>query len=137
MTRFRVVGADYFRTLQIPVLQGRAFDERDTASSSAAAIVSESLARKYWPGESAIGKQIKPRSAGSAWCVVIRVVADVRHWGPDVVIEPTAYYPYAQVPDSMQSLIKANMSIAVRSKLSQNDLLHSISAAMTAVTPSM
>jgi putative ABC transport system permease protein len=43
VTRFRVVGAGYFRTLQIPVLQGRTFDERDTASSPAAAIVSESL----------------------------------------------------------------------------------------------
>jgi putative ABC transport system permease protein len=133
VTRFRVVGADYFRTLQIPVLQGRTFDERDTASSPAAAIVSESLARKYWPGESAIGKQIKPRFAGSSWCVVVGVVADVRHWGADVVMEPTAYYPYAQVPDSMRSLIEANMSIAVRSKLSQNDLLHSISAAVAAV----
>jgi ABC-type antimicrobial peptide transport system permease subunit len=48
-------------------------------------------------------------------------------------MEPTAYYPYAQVPDSMRSLIEANMSIAVRSKLSQNDLLHSISAAVAAV----
>jgi putative ABC transport system permease protein len=133
VTRFRVVGADYFRTLQIPVLQGRAFDERDTASSPAAAIVSESLARKYWPGESAIGKQIKPRFAGSSWCVVVGVVADVRHWGADVVIEPTAYYPYAQVPDGMRSLLEANMSIAVRSRLSQNDLLHSISAAVAAV----
>ncbi len=133
VTRFRVVGTDYFRTLQIPVLQGRTFDERDTASSPAVAIVSESLARKYWPGESAIGKRIKPRFAGSSWCVVAGVVADVRHWGADVAIEPTAYYPYAQVPDSMRSLLEANMSIAVRSQLSQHDLLHSISTAVAAV----
>jgi putative ABC transport system permease protein len=133
VTRYRATGEDYFRTLQIPVLQGRAFDERDTAGSSPVAIVSESLARKYWPGESAVGKRIKPKVPGSSWCVVVGVVADVRHWGADVVTEPTAYYPYTQVPDIMRSLIEANMGIAVRSQLAQRDLLHSIEAVVATV----
>ena len=47
VTRYRAVGEDYFHTLQIPMLQGRAFNVRDTASAPAVAIVSESLARKY------------------------------------------------------------------------------------------
>lgn len=121
---------DYFRTLQIPVLQGRTFDERDTAGSSPVAIVSESFARKYWPGESAVGKRIKPRFAGSSWCVIVGVVADVRHSGGDVAIEPTAYYPYTQVPDTMRSLVEANMGTAVRSRLEQRALLHSIRTAV-------
>jgi predicted permease len=133
VTRYRAVGENYFGTLQISVLQGRPFDEQDTASSSPVAIVSESLARKYWPGESAVGKRIKPRFAGSSWCIVVGVVGDVRHWGADVVIEPTAYYPYAQVPDSMRSLIEANLGIAVRSRLAQRDLLHPISAAIAGI----
>ena len=130
VTRYRAVSQDYFRTLGISVLQGRTFDERDAASSLPVAIVSESLARKYWPGESAVGKRIKPRIAGSSWCVVVGVVADVRHWGADVVIEPTAYYPYSQVPDSMRSLVEANMGIAVDSHLEQAGLLYSIRAAV-------
>jgi predicted permease len=130
VTRYRAVGKDYFRTLEIPVLQGRTFDERDTASSSHVAIVSESLARKYWPGESAVGKRIKPRVAGSSWCIVLGVVADVRHWGADMATEPTTYYPYAQVPESIRSLVEANMGIAVHSRLEQADLLHSIKAAV-------
>ena len=133
VTRFRTVGKDYFRTLQIPVLQGRAFDERDSADAVPVAIVSESLARKYWPGESAIGKRIKPRFPGSSWCVIVGVAADVRHWGADVVIEPTAYYPYHQVPDSVRSLTEANMGIAVRSRLPQRDLLHPIRAAVAGI----
>ncbi|HTF61701.1 MAG TPA: ABC transporter permease [Edaphobacter sp.] len=133
VTRYRAVGDDYFRTLQIPLLKGRAFDERDTESSPAVAIVSESLARKYWPGENAVGKRIKPSFTGSSWCVVVGVAADVRHWGADVVIEPTAYYPYTQVPDNMRSLVEANMGIAVRSSLAQSELLHSINAAVAAV----
>ena len=133
VTRYRAVGDGYFHTLQIPLLQGRAFNDRDTTSSSAVAIVSESLARKYWPGESAVGKRLKPDIAGSSWCLVVGVATDVRHWGTDVVIEPTAYYPYAQVPESMRPLVEANMGIAVRSGLTQSELLHSISAAVAAI----
>jgi putative ABC transport system permease protein len=133
VTRYRAIGEDYFHTMEIPVLQGRTFDQRDTVGSSPVAVVSESLARKYWPGESAVGKRIKPKFTGSSWCVVVGVVADLRHWGADVVAEPTAYYPYTQVPDSMRSLVEANMGIAVRSHLIQRDLLHSITASVANV----
>ena len=137
VTRLRAVGGDYFRTLEIPVLQGRAFDEHDTASSPAVAIVGESLAKEYWPGESPIGKRMKPKIAGSAWCTVVGVVADVRHWGPGVAVEPTAYYPYSQIPESIRSLLEANMSIAVRSPLAENSLLHSIEDAVTRAAPNV
>ncbi len=130
VTRYRAIGGDYFRTLQITLLQGRTFDEGDRAGSSPVAIVSESFARKYWPGESAVGKQIKPRFAGSWWCVIVGVAADVRHWGRDVAIEPTAYYPYTQVPDTMRSRVEASMGIAARSRVEQKALLRSIRTAV-------
>jgi putative ABC transport system permease protein len=130
VTRYRAVGEDYFRTLKIPLRQGRSFGAGDTANSPAVAMVSESLARKYWPGESAVGKRIKPGFAGSAWCAVVGVVADVRHWGADVAIEPTAYYPYTQVPESLRPLVEANLGIAIRSTMAQSDLVHAISGAV-------
>lgn len=133
VTRYRAVGVDYFRTLEIPLLEGRGFNENDTDTSPEVAIVSQSLARKYWPGKSAIGRHIKPKIAGGSWCTVVGVVADVRHWGPGIPIEPTAYYSYAQVPDSIRSLIEASMSIAVRSDLAQNALVHSVNDAVARV----
>jgi predicted permease len=133
VTRYRAVSEDYFRTLKLPVLQGRAFDEQDTADSTHVVIVSESLARKYWPGKNAVGKRLKPRVKGGDWCQVVGVVADVRHWGADVAIEPTAYYPYTQVPDSMRPLVEASMAIAVRSPQHEADLLHAIKAAVAGV----
>ncbi len=133
VTRYRAVGDDYFRTLQIPLLQGRAFGPGDTAGSPSVAIVSESLARKYWPGENAVGKRLKPKIVGSSWCVVVGVAADVRHWGADVVIEPTAYYPYSQAPESIRSLLEANMGFAIRSRMAQAELLNSINAAVARV----
>lgn len=137
VTRYRAVGDDYFRTLEIPLLQGRGFDERDTEGSPAVAVVSESLAREYWPGESPIGKRIKPRLPGSSWCTVVGVAADVRHDGADNAVEPTAYYPFTQVPASFLSLVEANMSIAVRSRASSSDLLRSIQAAVAKVDPNI
>ncbi len=133
VTRYRAVGGHYFHTLKIPLLQGRDFDERDAANAPAVAIVSGSLARKYWQGESPIGKRLKPNFKGSSWCMVVGVAGDVRHWGADVDIEPTAYYPYTQVPDTIRPLLEANMGIAVRSTLGEADLLHSVRAAVADV----
>lgn len=130
VTRYRAVGADYFETLEIPLLKGRDFKESDAGSSPDVAIVSESLARKYWPGQSPIGKHIKPKIADSSWCTVVGDVADVRHWGPGVAIEPTAYYPYTQVPESVRSLLEASMSIAIRSDVTQNALIRSVKDAV-------
>jgi predicted permease len=137
VTRYRAVGEDYFRTLQIPMLQGRAFSEGDTASAPAVAIVSESLAQRYWPGENPIGKWIKPNFKGSQWCTVVGVVRDVRHWGADVDTEPTAYYPYTQIPDTILPLLEANMTIAVRSSTSEGALLPSIRAAVSDIDKSV
>lgn len=130
VTRYRAVGENYFRTLNIPLLRGRAFNERDTANTPAVAIVSESLARKYWPGDNPIGKRLKPNFKGSPWCMVVGVAGDVRHWGADVDTEPTAYYPYTQIPDTIRLLLEANMAIAIRSTLAQGDLLNAIRAAV-------
>jgi putative ABC transport system permease protein len=133
VTGYRAVGEDYFRTLQIPLLQGRAFNQGDTANSPEVAIVSESLARKYWPGENPVGKQLKPNFQGSAWCTVVGVAGDVRHWAADVDIEPTAYYPYTQIPDTIRRLLEANMGIAVRSSIQESAILPSIRAAVADV----
>ncbi len=115
------------------MLQGRAFDEHDSAEALPVAIVSESLARKYWPGESPLGKRLTPAFKGSVWCSVVGVAGDVRHWGADQDIEPTAYYPYAQIPDSIRPLLEANMGIAARSRIGEDNLLRSIRAAVASV----
>ena len=58
----------------------------------------------------------------------------MRHWGVDVDIEPTAYYPYTQIPDTIRPLLEASMSFAVRSNTAENALLPSIRAAVSQVS---
>ena len=89
----------YFRSVRIPLLKGRFFTEEDTAESLPVAILSECVARRYWPAEDPIGKRVRldPRRPDSTWATVVGVVGDVRNpVGRDV--QPTAYRPFTQNP---------------------------------------
>jgi putative ABC transport system permease protein len=133
VTRFRAIGPEYFSGLQIAFRSGREFNEHDTAAAPKVAVVSESLAKLYWPNEGAIGKRLKPELTGGDWYTVVGVAADVRHWAADVTdVEPTAYYPYTQVPEAFLPQLEGTMSIAVRSANSAG-LLSSIRSAVAEV----
>src|SRR5262245_56812171 len=96
------VSADYFRALGIPLLQGRAFNERDTADSPGALIISESLAHQVWPNESALGKRISIGLLGETWREVVGVVGDVKQGNLDTPSPPAVYEPYSQVSDKLR-----------------------------------
>lgn len=134
VTRLRVVGPDYFRAFQIPVLRGRELNERDAGNSQPVVVVSESLAQRYWPGQAAIGHSLKPNIADAPWYTVVGVAADIRHWAKDVDIEPTAYYPYTQLPRSVIALVETRyMTVSVRAATDTTGLLDSIRHAVAAV----
>jgi putative ABC transport system permease protein len=94
------ISSGYFRTMHIPVRRGREFDERDRAGSPPAAIVTQAMADRLWPGEDAIGKRLKLSFAGApdSWITVVGVVGDVRHEVYDRTFHSTAYLPYQQAP---------------------------------------
>jgi MacB-like periplasmic core domain len=74
-------GPDFFRTLQIGLLQGRYFTDRDIANNSLVAIVNQSFADHYFPGTAAIGRRIRvPGERPQVW-EIAGVVRDVRHYG--------------------------------------------------------
>jgi putative ABC transport system permease protein len=92
---YRVISARYFEALRMPVMSGRAFTTADRKGTEPVAIVSESLARKYWPSSSPIGERV--RIADGAWLRVVGVCGDVVHdWFDGRV--PTLYRPLAQAP---------------------------------------
>src|SRR6202521_5298355 len=79
---FQTVSSDYFRTLRIPLLRGRVFEERDNLDALRVCLVSEGLAKRLWPAEDAIGKRVKLGNSQSDlnpdWFVIVGVVADMR-----------------------------------------------------------
>ncbi len=94
----REVAPGYFRTLGIRLLRGRLLDESDGADSPKVALVSESLARKYWGERDPIGGRIKLWGLDSdgPWWTVVGVVGDVRHFGLEAETKPILYLPNTQ-----------------------------------------
>jgi len=97
---FRVASAGYFRALQIPLVRGRLFDDRDGPDAPHVAVISASLAQKRWPGEDPIGKLIEfgnmdgdPRPL-----TIVGVVGDVRDGSLADAPVPTFYTNYRQRP---------------------------------------
>ena len=86
----------YFDVMRQRVLEGRGLDERDGADGVPVIVVSESLARKHWPGGGAVGSRISFRVGETPWREVVGVVEDARLESPDVESGPVLYVPYAQ-----------------------------------------
>ncbi|MEM7351427.1 MAG: ABC transporter permease [Acidobacteriota bacterium] len=93
-TAVRWVSLDYFRTMAIPVQRGRVFDTSDDPEAPATAVVNETAARLFWPGENPIGQRFTfddPPTEESEWLAVIGVVGDVRHDGHSRDAGPEIY----------------------------------------------
>ncbi len=97
---YATVSPDYFRVMQIPLLQGRFFSEQDSPSNPNAAIISETLARRYFPNQDPIGRQMRfgfpPDSNVSR--EIVGVVGDVRDVALSRKPGPMMYVPFAQAP---------------------------------------
>jgi len=91
------VAPDYFRTLRIPLLAGRDFGPSDDGSSTAVAVVNETLARRFWGSpQNAIGRRL--RLVRGDWAVVAGVVRDVKYLRLDEAPRPFVYLPFTQQP---------------------------------------
>lgn len=87
---------DYFRTMQIPVLAGRTFDQHDKTGSTPVAVMSESLAKRVFPRGQAIGQRV---NAGFSTPVqIVGIVGDVHHLGMTSDLTSEIYVPFAQFP---------------------------------------
>jgi len=129
----RNVSPDYFKVMGIPLVRGRAFNDRDAQGSLKVAIVNETMARRYWPDESAVGKRVALVSESLRFRPdgppeldvklglreVVGVVADVRHTKLDALPVPEMYVPRAQRPVGAMTLV-------VRSAEEPKDLVRAI-----------
>jgi len=98
------VSDGYFGTMRIPLVAGRDFDARDRAGALPVAIVSRELARREWPGASALGKRLRP-VGDSAWSTVVGVVADSRQRTLGEDLRPRLYVPVLQSPEAFSNVV--------------------------------
>ncbi len=95
----RQVSVDYFKAIGIPVVQGRGFTESDDERSLPVALINESMARAYWPGDNPIGKRFKlgdPDDKDVPWVTIVGIAGDVRQMGVNEPVKPEMYFPYQQ-----------------------------------------
>ncbi len=101
---FHSVSWGYFNSLQIPLLRGREFTERDGQAAPGVAVINQAMARKFWPkgdplkDQILIGPGVGPAFAEPAR-QVIGIVGDTHDIGPSQPVQPTMYIPLSQMPD--------------------------------------
>ena len=96
-----LVTAGYFETLRIPLVKGRYFNRSDTPDSLPVAIVNSSVARKFWPNEDPLGKQMRqgfPDQPFGPWRTVVGVVGDIKQQGIDQEAPRQLFMPTVQEP---------------------------------------
>jgi predicted permease len=104
---WRVISGDYFKTMGIPLVRGRVFNQSDTRGSLPVAVVNEEFARAVWPGEDPIGKRFRAGNATrtSGAVTVIGVVGGVRHVALDAPPGPELYRVNSQTPMGAVTLV--------------------------------
>jgi putative ABC transport system permease protein len=104
--RWAAVRGDYFQAMGARLIRGRYFSAQDGPHSPLVAIIDESMARRYWPTEDAIGKRFKgqdPRGQNDDWLTVVGIIADMRRSGLDKEPIPHVYEPSTQAIDGYRT----------------------------------
>jgi predicted permease len=127
--RQEVVGADYFQAMQVPLIEGRFFNDGDTADSAPVVVVDQYLANKYFSGRSAIGQQIQRGGPDSPRMTIVGVAGTINSidLGQPVTKE-RVYRPATQQPP-------ASMALVIKAALDPQSLVSQVRAAVRTVDP--
>ncbi|KFE60149.1 ABC transporter permease [Hyalangium minutum] len=125
----RTSSPGYFRAMGLPLLSGRLFDARDTQGQPRVVVINSAMARRFFPGESPLGKRIAAgSSAEPPWMEVIGVVGDVHHFGPSKAPVPEFYKAQFQDPVWTYWLV-------VRSEREAGQVLSAVRGAIRRIDP--
>ena len=93
---YSLISPAYFRTLGIPLKEGREFTEADGGKGRIVAMINEAMKRRFWPNEDPIGRSIS-YDDGATWATIVGIAGDVREFGLDHPALPEIYIPHAQI----------------------------------------
>jgi putative ABC transport system permease protein len=126
------VSPDYFRTMHIPLREGRWLRAGDTPDALQVAIVSESMAKRLWSGQSPIGKRLKSadRNNAAPWLTVVGVVGDIQHEIYDRSFRSILYVPYQQAPPHSLDFVIRSDSNPLQFAVSVRRILRSLDSGL-------
>ena len=119
------ISGDFFQTLRVPLRKGRFFNAQDNQDAPLVAIINETMARRFWPNEEALGQRFKHGSAQSAapWLTVVGVVGDMRRQSLERQSVAQVFVPHAQSPSRrMNLLIRTTLEPAQLAAVVRNEI---------------
>ena len=125
--------ASYFETLRIPLVRGRLFDATDRVGSPDVALISQSVAQRYWKGKDAVGARITfgdPADPDVRWMTVVGIVGDVLHERLNGQAYPQIYIPFEQSPER-------SMVLAARTSGDPLALVPAVRRAIAGIDPDL
>ncbi|MFN8060708.1 MAG: ABC transporter permease [Vicinamibacterales bacterium] len=132
---WQVASDGYFEAMGERLVSGRVFDARDRADAPEVAIVNETMARTYWPGESPLGRRFRlGADAARPWVTVVGIVEDVRHNGLTGIVKEKFYRPHSQFANST-GFANANMTLVVRTSVPLVAMAAALRETVAAVDP--
>jgi predicted permease len=133
VAEFLAVSAEYFRTLGIPLLKGRYLSEHDDEDAPPVMVVSESMARRYFPNEDPIGMRLKLGGCTECeWTTIVGVVGDVKNQGLDGEDDSTMYCPYNQ-----ESFNIRMMTLVLRTQGDPKSLVPAVRREVNSIDPDL
>ena len=131
VTEFRIVMDRYFETMGVPMIAGRAIDERDRSGTTPVAVVNETLAKRLFPNlelSAVLGQPVRIGAITGPANQIVGVAANVRSRRPDTVPDPEIYVPFQQVPGP-------GMTYVVRAEGDPTALTGQIRSTLAQMTP--
>ncbi|MFT3782289.1 MAG: ABC transporter permease [Nibricoccus sp.] len=115
------VSPNFFATMKIPVLAGREFTPRDDTSAEPVGIINEALARRFWPGQNALGRRFKDNDR---WRTVIGIVKTGKYFSINEPDQPVFFIPY------LQGIQDLNLGLAIRTRSDPTAFVSTLRAEM-------
>ena len=133
-TYLRVIRPDYFQTMKIQLVAGRDFNERDKLESTPAAIINESLAKRYFPNQNPLGRRINPSfgvdGRGVLWREIVGVVKDVHHASLSEDSDAEVYVAHTQAPWN-------TITVVARTSINPSSLIQSVRNEVRSLNPDL
>jgi len=133
--QYRMITPSYFRTMGIPLIEGREFTDQDREGGHDVAIINQTMAHRYWPAASAVGAHLRLDDADHPQreVEIVGVVGDVRHISLDGEPTTDVYVPYRQIPGARMTWATNNMYLVLRTSTNPLSFADSVRRELRAV----
>ena len=118
IVQYQFISQNYFKTMRIPILRGRDFDSSDLREGARTVIISQATADQYFPGEDALGKQLRQANGDAQsqapWATVVGIVKPIRQNGLRAPLRPVIYFPLKPANDGDRDTLPRAFSFVMR-----------------------